>query len=70
LPDLASAREESSHFSVSPYAGLCRALPLFAAAKGQEKGNVPIQTPKVVIITRSEARSNESTFSFDVSKLY
>src|SRR6202521_5755517 len=25
-------------FPVSPFAGLCRALPAFAAAKGQEKG--------------------------------
>jgi hypothetical protein len=41
LPDLASAGEESGDFLVSPVAGLCRALPAFAAAKGQEKGNVP-----------------------------
>jgi hypothetical protein len=40
LPDLALAREKSGGFSVSPYAGLCRALPAFAAAKGLEKGNV------------------------------
>jgi hypothetical protein len=40
LPDLASDREESGGFSVSPYAGLCRALPAFAAGKGQEKGNI------------------------------
>jgi hypothetical protein len=31
----------SGDFSVSLGAGLCRALPAFAAAKGQEKGNVP-----------------------------
>jgi hypothetical protein len=37
---------ESGGFSVSPYAGLCRPLPAFAAVKGQEKGNVPGATPR------------------------
>jgi hypothetical protein len=44
LPDLASAPEESTDFSVSPYAGLGCPLPAFAAVKGREKGNVPTQT--------------------------
>jgi hypothetical protein len=30
--------------ALSPYAGLCRPLPAFAAVKGQEKGNVPDAT--------------------------
>jgi hypothetical protein len=45
VPNLASAREEFGDFLVSPYAGLCRPLPAFAAPKGQKKGNVPTQTP-------------------------
>src|SRR5207249_4647033 len=51
LPNLAgicrTLRQSANNlrdFWVSPCAGRCRALPLAAAVKGQEKGNVPNRT--------------------------